>query len=42
MPPENMIVQGYGERFLRVNTLAAERLNRRVSVRRITNLIALR
>lgn len=42
VPPENMIVQGYGERFLRVNTLAAERLNRRVSVRRITNLIALR
>lgn len=42
VPPENMIVQGYGERFLRVNTLAAERLNRRVSVRRITNLIAQR
>ena len=42
VPPENMIVQGYGERFLRVPTLEAERLNRRVSVRRITNLIAQR
>ncbi len=42
VPPENMVVQGYGERFLRVPTLEAERQNRRVSVRRITNLIAQR
>jgi outer membrane protein OmpA-like peptidoglycan-associated protein len=40
VPPENMVVQGYGERFLKIPTLEAERLNRRVSVRRITNLIA--
>jgi outer membrane protein OmpA-like peptidoglycan-associated protein len=39
VPPENMVVQGYGERFLRVNTLAAEQANRRVAVRRITGLL---
>ncbi|WP_112323989.1 OmpA family protein [Oceanibium sediminis] len=37
--PENMVVQGYGERFPLVATLEAERLNRRVAVRRITSLI---
>ncbi len=37
--PENMVVQGYGERFLLIPTLKAERLNRRVAVRRITNLV---
>ncbi|MCA8867261.1 MAG: OmpA family protein [Rhodobacteraceae bacterium] len=36
---ENMVVQGYGERFPLVPTLEAERLNRRVAVRRITGLI---
>lgn len=36
---ENMVVQGYGERFPLVPTLESERLNRRVAVRRITNLI---
>ncbi len=40
VPPENMVVQGYGERFLKIPTLEAERLNRRVAVRRITGLIA--
>lgn len=39
VPPENMIVQGYGETFLKVPTARAERLNRRVAVRRITPLI---
>lgn len=39
VPPENMVVQGYGERFLKVPTLDAERLNRRVAVRRITDLL---
>ena len=39
VPPENMVVQGYGERFLKIPTLEAERLNRRVAVRRITSLI---
>ncbi|MBW0159292.1 OmpA family protein [Sedimentimonas flavescens] len=37
--PENIVVQGYGERFPIVPTLEAERLNRRVAVRRITGLI---
>lgn len=40
VPPENMIVQGYGEQFLRVQTQTAERANRRVAVRRITDLLA--
>ena len=40
VPPENLVVQGYGERYLRVPTDAAERLNRRASVRRITELLA--
>ncbi|MBW6506878.1 MAG: OmpA family protein [Rhodobacteraceae bacterium] len=39
VPPENMVVQGYGERFLKVPTLDEERLNRRVAVRRITGLL---
>jgi len=37
--PENIIVQGYGERFLKIPTRSAERLNRRVAVRRITALV---
>ncbi|MXQ07700.1 OmpA family protein [Alphaproteobacteria bacterium GH1-50] len=40
VPPENMVVQGYGERFLKIETLEAERLNRRAAVRRITPLIS--
>lgn len=36
---ENMIVQGYGERFLAIQTQSAERANRRVAVRRITTLV---
>ena len=39
VPPENLVVQGFGERFPLVPTLEAERLNRRVAVRRITKLI---
>jgi len=39
VPTENMIVQGYGEAFLRVPTPGAERLNRRVAVRWITTLL---
>jgi outer membrane protein OmpA-like peptidoglycan-associated protein len=39
VPPENMVVQGYGEEFLKVPTEAAERANRRASVRRITDLL---
>ncbi len=37
--PENIIVQGYGESFLKVPTQNAERQNRRVAVRRITALV---
>jgi outer membrane protein OmpA-like peptidoglycan-associated protein len=39
VPPENLVVQGYGERHLRVETEAAERANRRAVVRRITDLL---
>ncbi|MBN8919640.1 MAG: OmpA family protein, partial [Rhizobiales bacterium] len=40
VPAENLVTQGYGEQYLKVNTEAAERTNRRVAVRRITPLIA--
>ena len=40
VPPENMVVQGYGEQFLLIPTEGAERQNRRVAVRRITQLLA--
>lgn len=39
VPAENMVIQGYGESFLRIATQEAERLNRRVAVRRITTLV---
>ncbi len=39
VPPENLIVQGYGEEFLKIETQDAERANRRASVRRITQLL---
>ncbi len=39
IPPENLATQGYGKRYLKVNTPLAERLNRRVTIRRITPLI---
>jgi outer membrane protein OmpA-like peptidoglycan-associated protein len=39
IPPENIVTQGYGEQFPKVPTDAAERLNRRVAVRRITTLL---
>lgn len=39
IPPENMVTQGYGERYLKVRTQAPERLNRRVTIRRITPLV---
>jgi outer membrane protein OmpA-like peptidoglycan-associated protein len=40
VPPENLVIQGYGERHLRIPTLAAEERNRRVAIRRITPLLA--
>ncbi len=40
IPPENLVTQGYGERFLAVETDGDEPRNRRVAVRRITPLLA--
>lgn len=39
IPPENLTTQGYGERYLKVETDGEERANRRVTVRRITSLV---
>ncbi|GGA70133.1 hypothetical protein GCM10011385_24940 [Nitratireductor aestuarii] len=39
IPPENLVTQGYGEQYLKVNTQEPERENRRVAVRRITPLV---
>jgi outer membrane protein OmpA-like peptidoglycan-associated protein len=39
IPPENLVTQGYGERYLKIRTEAPERLNRRVTIRRITALV---
>ena len=39
VPPENLITQGYGEQFLKIPTVAAERQNRRVAFRNITYLL---
>ncbi|SNR98516.1 OmpA family protein [Antarctobacter heliothermus] len=42
VPPENMVLQGYGEGDLLVPTDVAERANRRAAVRRITTLLSVR
>jgi outer membrane protein OmpA-like peptidoglycan-associated protein len=39
VPAENLTTQGYGEQYLKINTQAPERENRRVAVRRITPLL---
>ena len=39
VPAENLTTQGYGEQYLKVQTDAAERQNRRVTARRITPLL---
>jgi outer membrane protein OmpA-like peptidoglycan-associated protein len=39
IPPENLVTQGYGEAFLKIPTVAAERENRRVAFRNITYLL---
>jgi outer membrane protein OmpA-like peptidoglycan-associated protein len=39
IPPENLTTQGYGEQQLKVPTQGPERVNRRVTVRRITPLL---
>lgn len=40
VPPENLVTQGYGEQFLKVETQGAERANRRVTIRNVTDLMA--
>mgnify|MGYP001343552344 CR=1 FL=1 len=40
VPPENLVTQGYGEQFLKVDTDGPERANRRVTARRITPLLS--
>ena len=40
MPPENLVTQGYGEQYLKVDTQGPERANRRVAVRNIKGLMA--
>jgi outer membrane protein OmpA-like peptidoglycan-associated protein len=39
VPPENLVTQGYGEEFLKVQTEGAEQANRRVTIRNITPLL---
>ncbi|ANV23187.1 MULTISPECIES: OmpA family protein [Agrobacterium] len=39
IPPENLATQGYGERYLKVQTLGPEQQNRRVTIRRVTPLV---
>ncbi|HEX2120087.1 MAG TPA: OmpA family protein, partial [Thermoanaerobaculia bacterium] len=40
VPPENLVTQGYGEQHLKVDTEGPSRENRRVTVLRITPLLA--
>ncbi len=39
IPPENLSVQGYGERYLKIRTAEDEQQNRRVAIRRVTSLV---
>jgi outer membrane protein OmpA-like peptidoglycan-associated protein len=39
VPPENLVTQGYGEQYLKVQTDGPSRENRRVTARRITPLL---
>ena len=40
VPAENLTTQGYGEQYLKVPTQGPEQQNRRVTLRRITPLLA--
>ena len=40
VPAENLVTQGYGEQFLKIDTQEAERENRRVAARRITPFLS--
>src|SRR5262249_51934952 len=37
--PENLVTQGYGEQYLKVQTDGPNRENRRVAIRNVTNLL---
>jgi outer membrane protein OmpA-like peptidoglycan-associated protein len=39
IPPENLVTEGYGEQYLKVETEEPELANRRVTVRRLTPLL---
>lgn len=39
LPPENLVVEGYGEQYLKIDTDGDERRNRRVAIRNITPLL---
>jgi outer membrane protein OmpA-like peptidoglycan-associated protein len=39
VPPENLVIEGYGEQYLKIDTLGDERRNRRVTVRNISPLL---
>ncbi len=39
IPAENLVTQGYGERFLKIRTQEADEENRRVAIRRVTPLV---
>ncbi|MEZ5816472.1 MAG: OmpA family protein [Hyphomicrobiaceae bacterium] len=40
IPIENLVTQGYGEQYLKIDTQGPERANRRVALRRITPLLS--
>jgi len=40
VPPENLVTEGYGEQYLKIDTQFAEQANRRVTVRNITPLVS--
>ena len=40
IPPENLVTQGYGEQYLKINTQGPERANRYVSIRNVTSLMS--
>ncbi|MCB1384947.1 MAG: OmpA family protein [Nitratireductor sp.] len=39
VPPENLVVEGYGEQYLKIDTQGDERRNRRVTIRNISPLL---
>ncbi|UOM36813.1 OmpA family protein [Acuticoccus sp. I52.16.1] len=40
IPPENLVTQGFGKQYLKEQTQGPSRINRRVTVRRITPLLS--